>query len=66
MLLVVAVGEFVLQPIMADLKSAGLVEGSEQAIKFGRIHGLASLLFLFNSIAGLILVITGVYSPARN
>ncbi|MGD8484681.1 MAG: DUF4149 domain-containing protein [Thioalkalispiraceae bacterium] len=58
MLLIVLVGQFVLQPMMAELKAAGL-EG-DTARQFGRLHGVASILFLVNSVAGLSLVITGL------
>ena len=58
MLAIVIIGQFVLQPMMAELKAAGL-EG-ETAKQFGRLHGVASILFLLNSIAGLTLVITGL------
>lgn len=61
MLLLVAVGEFWIQPIMAELKVGGLVEGSEKAARFGRLHGLASSLYLFNSLCGLALLL--VMSP---
>ncbi len=59
-LLIILIGEFVLQPMMAELKQQGLVEGSEVMQRFGMLHGLASLLFLFNSLAGLALVIFGL------
>jgi uncharacterized protein (DUF983 family) len=38
MLLIVLVGQFVLQPMMAELKAAGL-EG-DTARQFGRLHGV--------------------------
>jgi len=58
MLVLISISQFVIQPIMADLKAQGLVQGSEQAIQFGRMHGVSSVLFLITSIAGLILVIS--------
>ena len=61
MLVVVCVGQFILQPMMAELKASGLAEGSEAAATFGKLHGVASILFLINSIAGLVLVV----SPAK-
>ena len=60
MLIIVCVGQFVLQPMMAELKAQGLVEGSAAAATFGKLHGVASILFLINSIAGLVLVISPV------
>lgn len=58
MLVVVCVGQFVLQPMMAELKASGLVEGSAAAATFGKLHGVASILFLINSLSGLALVIS--------
>ena len=58
MLLIVVIGQFVLQPMMAELRAAGLQEGT--ASRFGLLHGLASMLFLINSLAGLALVIAGL------
>lgn len=60
MLLVIVIGEFYLQPLMAELKSAGLSEGSENAKRFGQFHGIASVLFLINSLLGLGLVVFGL------
>lgn len=57
MLALVAIGEFVLQPMMAELKLQGLVEGSDMAARFGILHGVASLLYLVNSVAGLLLLL---------
>lgn len=57
MLVIIVIGEFVLAPMMAELKAQGLVEGSEIVQKFGILHGIASVLFLVNSIAGLVLII---------
>lgn len=67
MLLLVIVGQFGLQPMMAELKAAGL-EG-EHARQFATLHGVASVLYLINSILGLALVSWGVRSsekPARD
>lgn len=59
-LLVIVIGEFVLQPMMAELKAQGLDAGSAAQQRFGMLHGLSSSLFLFNSLAGLVLVIFGL------
>ncbi len=58
MLLIICVAEFVLQPQMAELKQLGL-EG-EHLQQFRWLHGLSSILFLVNSLAGLLLVIRGL------
>ena len=54
MLLIVCLGEFVLQPQMATLKMAGLV--GENMAQFSRVHGMASILYLVNSVLGLVLI----------
>jgi hypothetical protein len=54
MLILVCVGEFILQPQMAALKQAGLT-GEVQA-QFARLHGIASIVYLLNSVLGLVLV----------
>lgn len=60
MMLLIVVGEFGLRPEMTVLRDAGLVEGTEVAARFARLHGLSSVLFLFNSLMGLVLVVFGV------
>ena len=69
MLVLVAIGQFVLTPMMAELKAQGLVEGSEAALQFGRLHGVSSILFMITSLAGLVLVVgsaknAGVENPS--
>ena len=59
MLLVVIIGQFVLQPMMVELKAIGLLSEENRA-QFGRLHGIASVLFLMNSLAGLALVVSGL------
>lgn len=60
MLLFILISEWVLAPEIASLRQAGLIEGSAAATRFGRLHGLASLLYLFNALAGLSLLIAGI------
>jgi hypothetical protein len=52
MLLLVAVGEFVLTPMITELRQAGLVDSP----RFGQLHGLAASLFIVTSVLGLVLV----------
>ena len=66
MLVLIIVGEFVVQPMMAELKAQGLVEGSRQAAEFGRLHGIASILYLIESLGGAILVAFGLNDPRRH
>lgn len=63
MLGLVALGAFVLQPAMAQLKAGGLAAGSVEAAEFARLHGVSSLLYLAVSIGGLVLAALG--SPQR-
>ncbi len=58
MLIIILLGQFVLQPMMADMRAAGLV--GEVQRKFGQLHGVSSVLFLINSLGGLILIVFGL------
>jgi len=58
MLVIIVIGQFVLQPMMAELKAAGLQ--GDVAKQFGRLHGVSSMLFMINSLAGLALVVFGL------
>lgn len=59
MLVMVVIGEFVIQPIMADLKLQGLAAGSAEAARFAVWHGIASMIYLINSLLGLVVVVLG-------
>ncbi|ALP52782.1 hypothetical protein Tel_06220 [Candidatus Tenderia electrophaga] len=64
MLALVLISLFVLQPMMQELKLAGLTPGSEAAGRFGMLHGVSSILYLITSLLGLLLVVrreTGDY-----
>jgi len=65
MLLLITVAAFVIQPMMQELKIQGIAEGSTQATQFGRLHGISSILFLINSVLGLILVGAGLRKRAE-
>lgn len=55
MLVLVAAGQFVLTPMIAELRSAGLSDSP----RFGQLHGIASILFLMTALLGLGLVAAG-------
>ena len=55
MLLLVVVGQFVITPMVADLRVQGLIDTP----RFGQLHGLASVLFILTSVLGLVLVAAG-------
>ena len=57
MLALVLVGQFVLGPMIAELRAGGGADSTD----FARLHGTASLLYLATSLLGLVLVI----SPAE-
>lgn len=59
MLALVMIGEFLIQPQMADLKRVGLLPGSATAARFALLHGIASILYLINSVLGMLLVVFG-------
>lgn len=60
MLILVASSEFILQPMMAELKAQGLLEGSPIKKQFGILHGVASTIYLAVSLCGLSLVMFGL------
>jgi len=55
MLLLIVTGQFVITPMVADLRVQGLTDTP----RFGQLHGVASVLFLLTSILGLVLVAAG-------
>jgi len=65
MLSCVAASMFILQPMIADVKALGLVEGSDAAKKFGMLHGVSSLLYMASVVSGSILIFMGIRTPAR-
>lgn len=64
MLLLMAVSQFALQPLMESLRAGGIVEGTDTARQFGRLHGVASVLYLITSALGLMLVVFGLRRPS--
>ncbi len=56
MLFIIAISVFGLQPVMQGLKAGGLVPGSEEAREFGMLHGVSSVLYMINSVLGILLV----------
>lgn len=60
MLILLLIGQFAIQPIMANLKAQALpldVMQSALAAQFKTLHGLASILYLLQSLLGIALVI---------
>jgi hypothetical protein len=58
MLVLVGIGQFWIQPLMVDLKTGGLPEGSAHAAEFARLHGISAFIYLLTSLLGLGLVAT--------
>lgn len=67
MLLVTAAGEFGLAPMMDKLRNAAgdLTVVTPARARFGMLHGIASSLFLINSVLGLLLIVSGVTRSSR-
>jgi hypothetical protein len=55
MLALTATGQFVLAPMIAQLRTAGLVDSA----RFGQLHGIAGVLYLVTMLTGLVLVAAG-------
>jgi len=55
MLLLVVIGQFVITPMVVELRDQGLTDTA----RFGQLHGLASVLFITTSVLGLVLVAAG-------
>ena len=53
MVVLVAVGEFVLAPMIAELRATGQVASP----RFGQLHGLANGIYLANCVLGLVLLV---------
>lgn len=60
MIALILVATFVIQPMMEELKLQGIAKGTLNATHFGRLHGIASIMFLINSVLGLLLVVKGL------
>jgi len=60
MLILLLIGQFGIQPFMADLKAQALpldVMHSELASQFKALHGVSSILYLIQSLLGIVLVV---------
>jgi hypothetical protein len=55
LLMLVVIGQFVITPLVVDLRVQGLTDTP----RFGQLHGLASVLFIITSVLGLVLVAAG-------
>lgn len=53
LLLIILGGEFLVRPMLADLKVQGLSSGAE----FARLHAVSATLYLINSLLGLVWVV---------
>ena len=61
MLLLIVLDIFLLQPQMAAIKlQAGWHDSAELMARFGRLHGIASLMYSLTSLGGVVLVIKGL------
>lgn len=62
MLLLVVIGQFVITPMVADLRLQGLTDSA----RFGQLHGIVSVLFIMTSVLGLVLVAAGQRSRGES
>ena len=62
MLMLIGIGQFILAPLIADLRLQGLADTA----RFGRLHGLAGVVFLANCVLGLVLVAMGQQPMAQS
>lgn len=67
MLVITLIGEFGLAARMRELKEVAQSQTPGAAVwaEFGRLHGMASALFLINSVLGLWLVLRGTRPPVQ-
>lgn len=65
MFILVLVHFFGLQPSMAALKADGLVPGSDEARRFGMLHGISALSWLLQSVFGVVLVMAQLRGGRR-
>ena len=67
MLIITVIGEFVLAVRLRELMALRILPSvaPEILMEFGRLHGVASLLFLTNSVLGLALVMSGIRPRAQ-
>lgn len=63
MLTLVAVSMFVLQPMIVEVKAAGITAGSDNAKTFGMLHGMSSLVYMATVLAGCVLIYCGLRKP---
>lgn len=64
MLILVAAGKFIVQPMIAVVKARGIEEGSDNRKRFGVLHGVSSAMYGATSVMGVVLVVAGM-SPGR-
>lgn len=68
MLLIILIGEYGITPEMQAIKTeagAALQKGTEAHGRFAMLHGISSILFIINSVFGLVLVALGVAPAAE-
>jgi hypothetical protein len=55
MLAIIVISEFLIRPLLVDLKAQGASQGAD----FARLHGISAILYLANSLLGLGWVVFG-------
>lgn len=62
-MILLVLADFLMQHMLGLMKIGGLQEGTQKAAEFAFLHGLASGLYLLNSLLGLVLVAVGTGRP---
>ena len=65
MFFLVITSQFIIQPYMAELKLQGLIEGSQEAKRFGMMHGVSSTLYLVTNLFGMLLIVLGLHPRGK-
>ena len=69
MLLITLIGELGITPVMQAIKAGAgtaLQKGTDAHGRFAMLHGISSILFIINSVLGLVLVVRGVIPAFRH
>jgi len=62
-MILLVLADFLMQHMLGLMKIGGLTEGTQKAQEFAFMHGLASGLYLLNSLLGVVLVVVGTGRP---
>lgn len=58
-MILLVLADFMMQQMLAGLKAGGLEEGTRRAADFASLHGVASAVYMVESLLALVLVVVG-------